>query len=152
MTRFRRRFRVAGIVVALFVGTLASANASANEETRLIPVQRVAASVLFFPYPAIVSTAGTHPVKPHRSKYLFTGPMHALDAGTPKYDSAIHPDLGQLARLYPPALSPNSVAAPARSRDDITDDDDEWHFQANPQLGVNHEHEKGMTFSVRHDF
>ncbi|KXU94211.1 hypothetical protein CR51_27455 [Caballeronia megalochromosomata] len=117
------------------------------------PIQRVAASVLFFPYPAIISTAGTHAATPHRPRYLFKGTADALDAITlSKYDKSVHPDLSQLARAYPLPPSPNSIPVPVRPRDDITSDDDDWHFYANPQLGVNHEHEKAMKFSVRHDF
>ncbi|WP_321801117.1 hypothetical protein [Caballeronia sp. J97] len=119
----------------------------------MIPVQRVAANVLFFPAPAIVSTASTHPSAARHPRYIFKSTMDALDAVTlSKYDRSVHPDLSQLARAYPLPPSPNSVPGPVRPRDDIGSDVDDWHFYANPQLGVNHEHEKGMTFSVRHDF
>lgn len=147
MTRHIRRYWFAGIV-ALFVGI----TASANEQTRVIPIARVAANVLFFPYPAIVSTASAHSVKPQRLRYLFKG-MSVLDAVTlSRYDNSIHPDLGQVARLYPQSPSTTSVPGPVKPRDGVASDEDEWHFSANPQLGVNHEHEKGMTFSVRRDF
>lgn len=148
MTRHISRYWVAGIV-AFLVGSFASA----NEQTRMIPFQRVAANLLFFPYPVVVSTASLHAVSPHHPRYAFQGTMDALDAVTlSKYDRNIHPDLSQLARVYPQSPSPNSVAAPVRPRDDITNGEDEWHFYANPQIGVKHEREKGMTFSVRHDF
>ncbi|SAK66129.1 hypothetical protein AWB75_03089 [Caballeronia catudaia] len=147
MTRHIRRYWFAGIV-AFLLGSFASA----SEHTRVIPVSRVAANVLFFPYPAIVSTAAAHPVRPQRLRYLFRG-MDVLDAVTlSKYDNSIHPDLGQVARLQPQPPSPTSVPAPVKPRDGIASQEDEWHFHANPQLGVNHEHEKGMTFSVRRDF
>ncbi|GJH19220.1 hypothetical protein CBA19CS22_21780 [Caballeronia novacaledonica] len=148
MTRHIRRYWVAGIV-AFLVGNFASA----SEQTRLNPIQRVAASVLFFPYPAIISTADAHAAAgPRHPRYLFKGTLDALDAVTlSKYDRNVHPDLSQLARVSPLPPSPTSVPVPVRPRDDITPDDD-WHFSANPQLGVNHEHEKAMTFSVRHDF
>ncbi|SAK64246.1 hypothetical protein AWB80_02987 [Caballeronia pedi] len=148
MTRQIQRFWVAGIVVFL-VGSFASA----NEQTRLIPFQRVAADWLFFPSPAIVSTAGVHSAKPRHPRYLFKSTIDALDAITlSRYEKSIHPDLGQLARLSPQPPSPTSVPAPMKPRDDLTNGEDEWHFSANPQLGANHEHEKGVTFSVRHDF
>jgi hypothetical protein len=148
MTRHISRYWVAGIV-AFLVGNFASA----SEQTRLNPIQRVAADVLFFPYPAVVSTAGAHTAaKPHHSRYGFKGTQDALDAVTlSKYDKSVHPDLSQLARVSPLPSSPTSVPVPMRPRDDTTPDDD-WHFSANPQLGVNHEHEKAMTFSVRRDF
>ncbi|WP_250515452.1 hypothetical protein [Caballeronia sp. INDeC2] len=109
--------------------------------------------MLFFPFPAIISTAGAHAAaRSHHPRYGFTGPLEALDAVMlSKYDRNVHPDLNQLARISPLPSSPTSVPVPVRPRDDITPDDD-WHFSANPQLGVNHEHEKAMTFSVRHDF
>jgi hypothetical protein len=148
MTRHIRRYWFAGIV-AFLVGGFA---ASANEPARVISLQRIAANVLFFPYPAIVSTVAARPVRPQHLRYLFKG-MDVLDAVTlSKYNNSIHPDLSQVARLYPQGALPNSLPAPVKPRDDITSEDDEWHFHANPQLGVNHEHEKGMTFSVRRDF
>jgi hypothetical protein len=30
--------------------------------------------------------------------------------------------------------------------------DDDWSFRANPLLNLNHAHERGATFSIRHDF
>ncbi|WP_082852749.1 hypothetical protein [Caballeronia fortuita] len=116
-------------------------------------IQRVAANVLFFPAPAIVSTAHEQPVRTLHPRYAFKSTMDALDAVVlSKYDRNVHPDLNQLARAYPLPTSPNEAPAPPRPRDDISGTDDDWHFHANPQLGVNHEHEKGMTFSVRRDF
>ncbi|SAK97180.1 hypothetical protein AWB76_07390 [Caballeronia temeraria] len=149
MTRRIQRYWLAGIVVFL-VGSIASA----SEEIRLIPNQRVAANVLFFPAPAIVSTAGAHPVRLGHQRYPFKGTLDALAAVTlSKYDRNVHPDLNQLARAYPLPILPNAApAAPLPPRDDFTSDDDDWHFRANPQVGANHEHEKSMTFSVKHDF
>ncbi|EKS66284.1 MULTISPECIES: hypothetical protein [Caballeronia] len=135
--------------MAFVVGSFASA----SEQARLIPNQRVAANVLFFPAPAIVSTESVSRVGPRHPRYAFKGTMDALDAiALSKYERNVHPDLSQLARAYPLPLSPNSAPVRVQPRDDITNDTDDWHFSANPQLGVNHEHEKGMTFSVRHDF
>jgi hypothetical protein len=148
MTRHIRRYWVAGIM-AFVVGSFASA----SEQTRMITVQRVAANVLFFPPPAIVSTEGAHRVGPRHPRYVFKATIDALDAVTlSKYDKKAHPDLSQLVRAYPLPPSPDAIPVPVRPRDDITGDEDDWHFYANPQLGANHEHEKGVTFSVRHDF
>ena len=148
MTRLSRKIWIAGIV--LFAGGFASA----NEQVRLLPLERAAAGIVFFPYPAIASTAGVRPVRPMRSIHSFFhyGIAGKSPAALSGKGISLRFDPDPANRQYPQTLSPYSFRNSGKSRNDMASEDDEWHFQANPQLGVNHEHEKGMTFSVHRGF
>ncbi|SAK61672.1 hypothetical protein [Caballeronia ptereochthonis] len=147
MTRFIQKVWIAGVV--LLVGGFASA----NEQARLLPLERVAAGMVFFPYPAIVSTAGVHLIRSVHARFYYGSAVKpagaAVLSGT-GLNLRLDPD--QANRQYSHVPSSYSSQGPEKSQNDLASEDDEWHFQANPQLGVNHEHEKGMTFSVRRGF
>lgn len=145
MTRLGRKFWIAGIVV------LAGGFASAREQARLFPIERASAGIVFFPYPAIASTAGVRSVRSVHS-FLYYGGVGKFAAALSGKDVSLRFDPDPANRQYPQTLSPYSFRNSGKSRNDMASEDDEWHFQANPQLGVNHEHEKGMTFSVRRGF
>lgn len=44
------------------------------------------------------------------------------------------------------------TADPSADPSDSSTASDEWTFKANPLLNLNHSHERGATFSIRHDF
>jgi hypothetical protein len=108
--------------------------------------------MVFFPYPAVVSTAGARPVRSVHSRFYYG--ISGRSAGVSALSGpgiSLEVDPAQANRQYSQTPS-YSFKSSGKSRSDLASEDDEWHFQANPQLGVNHEHEKGMTFSVRRGF
>lgn len=147
MTRLIHKAWIAGVV--LLVGGIASA----SEQARLLPLERAAAGMVFFPYPAVVSTAGTRTIRSVHSRFYYggAGQLAGLAAlsGT-GVNLGFDPDHTNRQVWQPP--SPYSFRSSGKSPNDLASEDDDWHFQANPQLGVNHEHEKGMTFSVHRGF
>jgi hypothetical protein len=148
MMRLFRKYRVVGIA-CLLIGNLACA----GEQTRLAYLERGGGGLLFFPYPATVSLHGVPPVRRVHPHLLFDQYFDALNLSvTASRVASYGPGLGQADSKYLPASSPSVPSGVSASRDDFASQDDEWHFSANPQLGANHEHEKGVTFSVRHGF
>lgn len=142
MTRLIRKVWIAGIVLLAAGGF-----ASANEQARLFPLERAAAGMLFFPYPAVVSTASARPSRTLHAHFHY-GDVAAL----PATDLSLRADAYPSDRQYSQSLSPYSFRDTDKSRDEFASSDDDWHFSANPQIGVNHEGEKGMRFSVRRGF
>lgn len=150
MTRRLRRYRVAGIaglIACIFVGNLVLA----NEQARLLPLERPWAGLVFFPYPVLLSAADFPPVRRTHSKYHFHSAAVAPGMGTLS-TSGIGSEVKLPEVQYPQRISAYSFQNPGKSRDDVASRDDDWHFYANPQLGVNHEHEKGVTFSLKRGF
>ncbi|BAN25755.1 putative uncharacterized protein [Caballeronia insecticola] len=107
--------------------------------------------MVFFPYPAVVSTAGIRSVRTVHANFSYgSSAKYSTTASLSR--TGLAPRFEPENRRYPQALSPYSLPNPERSRSDLASEDDEWHFQANPQLGVNHDREKGMTFLMRRGF
>ncbi|SAL72697.1 hypothetical protein AWB71_04542 [Caballeronia peredens] len=145
MTRHIARIWIAGVIC------LVGGFASANEQARLLPLERAAAGMVFFPYPAVVSTAGIRSVRTVHARFSY-GTGGKSTAVTSLSGAELGPRFEPENRRYPQALSPYSLQNPEKSRNDLASEGDEWHFQANPQLGVNHDREKGMTFLMRRGF
>jgi hypothetical protein len=147
MTRVFKQVWIAGLV--LFAGGLASA----NEQARLFPLERAAAGMVFFPYPAVVSTAGVRTIRSVHARFSYGDAAKRTDiASLSGPGSGLGANSNSAVRQYPQTLPSYSFGSEGKPHDDFAGDDDDWHFQANPQLGVNHEHEKGLTFLMRRGF
>lgn len=146
MTRVIRNIWIAGVVM------IASSLVSANEQARLFPLERAAAGMVFFPYPAVVSTAGVRTVRTVHARFSYGASAQHADTAPLSGAGVSLVDPNTADRQYPQALPAYSLGNSGKSRSDFASDEDDWHFQANPQLGVNHEHEKGLTFLMRRGF
>ncbi|MBP0591531.1 hypothetical protein J8I87_17725 [Paraburkholderia sp. LEh10] len=144
---------VAGVVLAL-----SSCTAYANDHARALPIGQPP-SILFYSYPPIPSSA--YPPQRHLHRYVVASPLHMGNPTYGLYDNySIAPGyarrFGQLkgnpGLPRPDGAQPGHVqGAPDYG---LTPDSpgDEWSFRANPLVNQNHSHERGATFSIRHDF
>jgi hypothetical protein len=149
MARDLGRQGIAG-VMCLLVGSLVLAS---ERSTHSGPPARAGTCVTFFPFPPVVCIAA----RPSRA---YGRPYFHLDRNidfrgaymTPTDGSSFRADFRPPDWQHQQATGAYAVQSGDTLPGDLTGQEDEWHFYANPQLGVNHEHEKGMTFSVRHGF
>ncbi|MEM5387366.1 hypothetical protein VSR68_27740 [Paraburkholderia phymatum] len=153
---------IAGALLLLVSGTL-FAKSAATDHARLLP-EREPTSILFYSYPQIPATAYAPQRRLHR--YVVASPLHMGAAAYGLYDRySIAPDYGRfrfgqrLSRLdgLQTGQAPGSpdyglTADPQNGPSGSSTDSDEWSFRANPLLNLNHSHERGATFSIRHDF
>jgi len=153
---------IAGALL-LLVSAALFAKAVATDHARLLP-EREPASILFYSYPQIPSTAYAPQRRLHR--YVVASPLHMGTAAYGLYNQySIAPDYGRLRFGPRPSrldglqagqapdspvygLSPDGQNGSSAS----STTSDEWSFRANPLLNLNHSHERGATFSIRHDF
>ncbi|SEK06746.1 hypothetical protein [Paraburkholderia diazotrophica] len=161
-TRRNARNWIAGASLLLVSGAL-FAKAVAADHARLLP-EREPTSILFYSYPQIPATAYAPQRRLHR--YVVTSPLHMGTAAYGLYNRySIAPDYGRLR--FGQGLSKldglQAGEAPGSPVYGLTPDpqngssgsstaSDEWSFRANPLLNLNHSHERGATFSIRHDF
>lgn len=128
----------------------------ANDHLHFSPEKRPPA-VLFHSYPE--PAYSTYAPERHVHRYVvrntlsLNGPSYALfDNGsmlTGKGSNHRLPLGPTPGNPYPSAPSTLGGVQPG---DDLPPDSDEWTFKANPLLNQNHQHERGATFSIRHDF
>jgi hypothetical protein len=162
-----RRSPVHWIAGALLL--LASGMSFANDHVHA-QAQRHTPFVLFYSYPVAGSSAYM-PLR-HIHRYVIRNAlqMSAFAYGLPGGDSIAQgkqrfryghaPGNPYLAPLdgaqatQRPALPAYGFGLPAdaQSVPPTAASDDDWSFRANPLLNLNHAHERGATFSIRHDF
>jgi hypothetical protein len=161
-TRRNLRYWIAGALLLLVSGALI-AKAVATDHAHLLP-GREPASILFYSYPQVPSTA--YAPQRHLHRYVVASPLHMGTAAYGLYNRySIAPDNGRVRFGQHPSTLDGLHAgeAPGSPVYGLTPDpqtdssgssttSDEWSFRANPLLNLNHSHEKGATFSIRHDF
>jgi hypothetical protein len=123
-------------------------------------------SVLFYSYPPIPSTA--YAPQRHVHHYVLDNPLHiggsAFAArgrvggasGYERFRYGASVDTPQLPALGAAQAGPGQglPAYPIGADPTVgsSADGDDWTFHANPLFNLNHSHERGATFSIRHDF
>jgi len=135
---------------------MVSGASHANDHLHFSPEKRPPA-VLFHSYPE--PAYSTYAPERHVHRYVvrntlpLNGPSYAL---FDNYSMLAGKGSGHRIQLgpatgnaYPSAPSTLGGVQPG---DNLPGDSDEWTFKANPLLNQNHQHERGATFSIRHDF
>lgn len=127
-------------------------------------------SVLFYSYPVAASPAYT--LFRHVRRYVVQNAMQwsAVAYGPPNINNIVqgkqrfrygnapgNPYLAPLdgAQAAHSPLPPFGFGLPSDPQSvppTAASGDDDWSFRANPLLNLNHAHERGATFSIRHDF
>lgn len=127
-------------------------------------------SVLFYSYPVAASPAYT--LFRHVRRYVVQNAMQwsAVAYGPPNINNIVqgkqrfrygnapgNPYLAPLdgAQAAHSPLPPFGFGLPSDPQGvppTAASGDDDWSFRANPLLNLNHAHERGATFSIRHDF
>ncbi|MEM5435682.1 hypothetical protein [Paraburkholderia diazotrophica] len=153
---------IAGALLLLVSGAL-FAKAVAADHARLLP-ERESTAILFYSYPQIPATAYAPQRRLHR--YVVESPLHMGTAAYGLYNRySIAPDNGRVrfgqrlsgldglhAGEAPGSPVYGLTPDPQDGSSGSSTDSDEWSFRANPLLNLNHSHERGATFSIRHDF
>ncbi|WP_346778420.1 hypothetical protein [Paraburkholderia sp. Tr-20389] len=163
-----RRNPVLWIVGALLL--LNGAMSFAKRPVHALPKRHYSTSVLFYSYPVAASPAYT-PFR-HVRRYVVQNAMqwsavayglpdsnniaqgkHRFRYGHAPGDPYLAPlDGAQAGRSPLPAYGFGLPSDPQGVPSTAASDDDDWSFRANPLLNLNHAHERGATFSIRHDF
>ncbi|MGY6164004.1 hypothetical protein [Paraburkholderia strydomiana] len=159
--------------VLWIAGALLLANSAMSFAKRpvYIPSQtHYSTSVLFYSYPAAASPA-YRPFR-HVRRYVVRNAMQwsAVAYGPPDINNIAQdkqrfhygnapgnpylapPDGAQAAHSPSPPVGFGLPSDPQSVPPTAASDDDDWSFRANPLLNLNHAHERGATFSIRHDF
>lgn len=154
---------LAGVSFAL-VSTQLSAKDHIRQHVRVSADSRPP-SVLFYSYPPVPSTA----YAPQRRvrPYALDMPLRIEQpayagreryGATPGYGRFPYGQITGGAQLSGPSGAQGDQglpayplsADPASGSSSVTSDD--WSFSASPVFNLNHSHERGATFSIRHDF
>ncbi|CAG9220181.1 conserved hypothetical protein [Paraburkholderia sabiae] len=122
-------------------------------------------AALFYSYPPVPSTA--YAPRHHVRPYALNMPLRIDQPGygrrerygaTPDYGRFPYGQVTGGAQLSGPGGTQGDQglpayplsADPAAGASSVTSDD--WSFSASPVINLNHSHERGATFSIRHDF
>jgi hypothetical protein len=166
VTRRNPRRWIAGVL-----WLLASTAPLANDHTHAIPRSH-SPFLLFYSYPLFASQPYAPQRRVHRyvvkSPVQYGNPLYALSDGSgsapggqSRFRLGHAPGNPYLAPLnsvqagsasVPPAYTFGLPSDPPSGPPTAASGDDEWSFRANPLLNLNHAHERGATFSIRHDF
>ncbi len=155
---------IAGALLLLISGT-----SFANDRVH-VTSERDSPFILFYSYPVIASS----PYAPQRHvhRYVMKSSMQLANSayglpdnrgiapGKQRFRVGRAPGNPYLAPLdslqagQPPNLPVYGFGVPADPQNvpPTAASDDDWSFRANPLLNLNHSHERGATFSIRHDF
>ena len=141
----------------------------ANDHLHITP-ERHSPFILFYSYP--VMTAVAYAPQRHVHRYVV---KNTSQSGNPAYAGADNANIPPGKHRFRVAHAPgNPYLAPLdgvqagqqsalplygfglptdpQSVPPVAASDDDWSFRANPLLNLNHAHERGATFSIRHDF
>jgi hypothetical protein len=126
----------------------------ANDHLHLSPEKRPPA-VLFHSYPE--PTYSAYAPERHVHRYVVRNALNLSGSLYAMFDGSMVPtgSNGRPIRFGPTTgnpYSPSSTLGGVQPGDDLPADPDEWTFKTNPLLNQNHQHERGVTFSIRHDF
>jgi hypothetical protein len=157
--RFQISFSTRRTLFPLFAGALlimVGSASYANDHLHFSPEKRPPA-VLFHSYPE--PTYSAYAPERHVHRYVVRNTVNLSGPSYVLFDNySILPGSGTGRRVqfgakpgnpYSPAPSTLGGVQPG---DDLPPDSDEWTFKANPLLNQNHQHERGATLSIRHDF
>lgn len=155
---------IAGVLLLLSAGM-----SFANDHLHIAP-ERHSPFVLFYSYPVITTVAYAPQRHVHRYVVKNTSQLgnsayagadnDRITPGKQRYRVGHAPGNPYLAPLegvqvgQAPALPAYGFGLPSdpQSVPPVAASDDDWSFRANPLLNLNHAHERGATFSIRHDF